>query len=65
MNSVKIGNPLPTAVSLAINEPPHNMPIPICPRKDSEQGLILRGTKCQSAPSSHVQKNKVPFWDSS
>ena len=32
------------------------MPVPICPRKDSEQGLILRGIKCQTAPSSHVRK---------
>ena len=32
------------------------MPIPICPRKDSEQELILRGIKCQTAPSSHVRK---------
>ena len=54
--SVKFGNPLPIAVSLAINQPPHNMPVPIYPRKDFEQGLILRGTKCQAAPSSHVQK---------
>ena len=34
------------------------MPVPICPRKDSEQGLILQGIKCQTAPSSHVQKKK-------
>ena len=32
------------------------MPVPICRRKDSEQGLILRGIKCQTAPSSHVWK---------
>ena len=32
------------------------MPVPICPRKDSEQRLILRGIKCQTAPSSHVRK---------
>ena len=32
------------------------MPVPICPRKDSEQGLILRWIKCQTAPSSHVRK---------
>ena len=32
------------------------MPDPICPRKDSEQGLILRGIKCQTAPSSHMRK---------
>ena len=27
------------------------MPVPICPRKDSEQGI-----KCQTASSSHVRK---------
>ena len=32
------------------------MSVPICPRKDSEQGIILRGIKCQTAPSSHVRK---------
>ena len=32
------------------------MPVPICLRKNSEQGLILRGIKCQTAPSSHEQK---------
>ena len=32
------------------------MPVPICSRKDSEQGLILWEIKCQTAPSSHVQK---------
>ena len=37
------------------------MPVPICPRKDSEQGLILQGIKCQSAPSSHVRKIKSRF----
>ena len=39
------------------------MPVPTCPRKDSERGLILQGIKCQSAPSSHVRKIKFPFWD--
>ena len=34
------------------------MPVPICPRKDSEQGLILQGIKCQAAPSSHEQKKQ-------
>ena len=34
------------------------MPVPICPRKDSEQGLIPQGIKCQAAPSSQMQKNK-------
>ena len=37
------------------------MPVPTCPRKDSEQGLILQGIKCQSAPSSHVRKIKSCF----
>ena len=49
--NVKFGNPMPAAISLAPNQPPHNMPVPICPRKDFEQGLILRGIKCQTAPS--------------
>ena len=44
------------ARTLAINYPPYNMPVPTCLRKDSEQGLILQGIKCQAAPSSHVQK---------
>ena len=39
------------------------MPVPICPRNDSEQGHILRGIKCPTAPSSHVRKNKFPSWD--
>ena len=37
------------------------MPVPTCPRKDSEQGLILQGIKCQSAPSSHMRKIKSCF----
>ena len=37
------------------------MPVPICPRKDSERGLIQQGIKCQSAPSSHVRKIKSRF----
>ena len=37
------------------------MPVPTCPRKDSERGLILQGIKCQSAPSSHVRKIKSRF----
>ena len=34
----------------------NKMPVHICPRKNSERGLILQGIKCQSAPSSHVRK---------
>ena len=37
------------------------MPVPICPRKDSEQGLILQGIKCQSAPASHVRRIRSRF----
>ena len=37
------------------------MPVPIFPRKDSEQGLILQGIKCQSASASHVRRIKSRF----
>ena len=37
------------------------MPVPICLRKDSEQGLILQGIKCQSALASHVQRIRSRF----
>ena len=39
------------------------MPAIICPRKESEPGLILRGVKCQTAPSSHERKINSPFGD--
>ena len=60
MCNVKFGNPLPAAVSLALNYPPHIICQFLYAReKGSEQGLILRGIKCQTTPTSHVRKKKT------